>query len=65
MDFKMNKPRKNDLPGIAYITATIVGVLLFMLFGESLTSVKPDPLWIAGLTGILFALGILWIWLQR
>jgi len=61
----MNKRSKPDLPGIAYITATLVGVLLFLLFGESVTGMKPNLMWIAWLTGLLFALGVLWIWLHR
>lgn len=58
----MRKHTRYDLPGIAYLTAVLAGVLLFALFGEALTGVKPNLFWIAMLTGFLFALAVLWLW---
>ena len=60
----MKKYIRFDLPGIAYITAMLAGVLLFMLLGESLVGIKPNMIRVAGLTGFLFALGVLWLWVH-
>jgi hypothetical protein len=60
----MNKRAKPDLPGIAYLAAILTGVLLFLIFGESILGAKPNMIWIAWLTGFLFALAVLWIWLR-
>jgi hypothetical protein len=60
----MKKYIRFDLPGIAYITAVLAGILLFMLRGESLVGVKPNLIWVAGLTGFLFASGVLSLWLH-
>jgi lipopolysaccharide export LptBFGC system permease protein LptF len=60
----MNKRAKPDLPGIANLTAILAGVLLFLIFGESILGAKPNIIWIAWLTGFLFALAVLWIWLR-
>lgn len=59
----MNKQVKSDLPGIVSLTAILGGILLFLVFGEILTGMKPNLVWIAWLTGFLFSLGVLWIWL--
>ena len=61
----MNKRPNFDFPGIVYITAALIGILLFLVFGESVVGVKPNLIWVAGVTGFLFALGVLWIWLSR
>jgi hypothetical protein len=60
----MNKRTNFDLPGIVYITAALIGILLFLVFGESVVGVKPNLIWVAGVMGFLFALGVLWIWLH-
>lgn len=60
----MNKQARFDFPEIVYITATLVGILLFLIFGESLVGIKPNLKWIAGITGFLFVLGVLWTWLH-
>ena len=60
----MKKHTQIDLPGIAYVTAILTGVLLFVLVGESLLGIKPNMTWIAGITGFLFALGILLLWVH-
>lgn len=60
----MKKYARFDLPGIAYLSAIVAGILLFMLLGESLSGIKPNLIWIAGVTGFLFALGILWLWVH-
>lgn len=60
----MNKQARFDFPEIVYITATLVGILLFLIFGESLVGIKPNLIWIAGITGFLFVLGVLWTWLH-
>lgn len=61
----MNRQTRFDFPGIVYITAALVGILLFLIFGESLVGIKPNLIWIAGISGFLFALGVLWTWLHR
>lgn len=58
----MNKQVKSDLPGIVSLTAILGGILLYLAFGEVLTGIKPNLTWIAWLTGFLFSLGVLWIW---
>lgn len=60
----MNKHRKSAFPGIAYLTATLVGVLLFLILGEPVFGVKPNFAWVAWLAGFLFSLSILWVWLR-
>jgi hypothetical protein len=60
----MNKRAKSDLPGIAYLTAILAGVLLFLIFGESALGVKPNLMWTAWLTGFLFAMAVVWIWVR-
>ena len=57
-----HKKTKYELPGIAYIIAFLIGVLLFLLFGESLFGVKPEPFWIAGLMGLTVSAIIFWVW---
>lgn len=47
----MNKQVKSDLPGIVSLTAILGGILLFLVFGEILTGMKPNLVWIAWLTG--------------
>ncbi len=63
---KLPNPKRHksryDLPGIAYIIAFLIGVLLFLLFGESLFGVKPEPIWIAGLMGLTVSAIIFWVW---
>jgi hypothetical protein len=58
------KHKKNqvDLPGIVYIIAFLIGVLIFLLFGETLFGVKPEPLWIAGLMGLSVSVIVFWVW---
>ena len=56
------KKNRYDLPGIAAIIAFLIGVLLFLLFGESLFGVKPEPVWIAGLMGLAVSAIIFWVW---
>jgi len=51
-----------ELSGIAYILAFLIGVLLFLLFGESLFGVKPDPFWIALLMGLSVSAIVFWVW---
>jgi hypothetical protein len=51
-----------ELPGIVYIIAFLIGVLIFLLFGGSLFGVKPDPFWIAGLMGLSVAAIAFWVW---
>ena len=60
----MKKHAGFDLPGIAYLTAVLLGVLLFLVFGESLSGIEPDLVWIAWLTGLLFAMAVLWAWVH-
>ena len=60
----MNKRAKPDLPGIAYLTAILAGILLFLIFGESKLGVQPNLIWIAWITGLLFALAVLWFWIR-
>ena len=57
-----HKKNQSDLSEIAYIIAFLIGVLLFLLFGESLFSLKPEPFWIAGLMGMSVSAIVLWIW---
>jgi len=60
----MNKRAKPDLPGIAYMAAIFVGVLLFLIIGESVLGVKPNLIWTAWLIGFLFVIAVLWIWIR-
>jgi len=53
-----------ELPAIVYVFAMVIGLLLFTLFGEKVFGVKPNPIWIAGLVGFLFALATVWMWRQ-
>lgn len=53
---------RQELPAITYVLATVVGLLLFMLFGEKVFGVKPNLIWIAGLAGFLFALATILMW---
>jgi len=53
-----------DLPGIAYILAFLIGVLLFLIFSEPVLGLKPEPTWIAGLMGLSTAAIALWVWNQ-
>jgi hypothetical protein len=57
-----HKKRQYDLPGIAYIIAFFIGVMLFLFFGESLFGVKPEPVWIAGLMGLSISAIVFWVW---
>jgi hypothetical protein len=57
-----HKKSRVDLPGIAYIIAFLIGVLLFLLFGESLFGIKPQPVWIAGLMGLAVSAIVFWVW---
>jgi len=50
------------LPGIVYIIAFLIGVLIFLLFGSSLFGIKPEPTWIAGLMGLSVAAIVFWVW---
>ncbi|MCX6079554.1 MAG: hypothetical protein NTW32_08500 [Chloroflexi bacterium] len=50
------------MPGIIYIIAFLIGVLIFLLFGGSLFGVKPEPIWIAGLMGLSVAAIVFWVW---
>ena len=51
-----------ELSGIAYILAFLIGVLLFLIFGDSLLGVKPDPFWIALLMGLSVSAIVFWVW---
>jgi hypothetical protein len=53
----MKKYARFDLPGIAYLSAIFAGILLFMLLGESFTGIKPNLIWIAGITGFFVCPG--------
>jgi len=55
---------RQELPAVAYVLATVVGLLLFTLFGEKVFGVRPNLIWIAGLAGFLFALATIWMWRQ-
>jgi hypothetical protein len=35
---------------------------LFLLFGESVFNIKPEPVWIAGLMGLSVSAIVLWVW---
>ncbi len=58
--FQENVPP--DLPSIAYILAFLIGVLLFLLFGEPLLGAKPEPIWLAGLMGLSVSAIVFWAW---
>lgn len=51
-----------SLSAIAYILAFLIGVLLFLLFGESTLGVKPNPTWIALLMGLSVSAVVFWVW---
>ena len=51
-----------DLPGIAYILAFLIGIMLFLILSEPLFGLKPEPVWIAGLMGLSVAAIVLWVW---
>ncbi len=51
-----------DLSVIAHLLAFLVGILLFLIFGESLLGVKPDPFWIALLMGLSVSRIVFWAW---
>jgi Na+-driven multidrug efflux pump len=51
-----------DLPVIAYILAFLIGILLFLIFGESVFGTKPDPFWIALLMGLSVSAIVFWVW---
>jgi membrane protein implicated in regulation of membrane protease activity len=57
-----HKKSQHDLSGIASIIAFLIGVLFFLLFGESLFGLKPEPIWIAGLMGLSVSAIVLWVW---
>lgn len=57
-------PHQTDLPGIVYIIAFLIGVLLFLFFGESLFGIRPDPTWIALLMGVTVSAIVFWVWGQ-
>ena len=57
-----HKKSQLDLPGIVYIIAFLIGVLIFLLFGESLFGIKPQPVWIAGLMGLTVSAIVFWVW---
>ena len=63
---KSRKPKHEksqiELPGIVYIIAFLIGVLIFLLFGGSLFEVKPEPIWVAGLMGLSVAAIVFWVW---
>lgn len=58
----MNRGKGYDLPSIVNILAFLAGVLLFLLFGESLFGIKPNPYWIAGLIGLSVSLVVIFVW---
>ncbi len=51
-----------DLAVIAYILSFLVGILLFLIFGESMLGIKPDPFWIALLMGLSISAIVFWAW---
>jgi Na+-driven multidrug efflux pump len=53
-----------DLPALAYILAFLIGVLLFLIFGEPFFGLKPEPIWIVGLLGMATSAIVLWVWNQ-
>ncbi len=50
------------LPGLAYILAFLIGVLLFLIFSEPVLGLKPEPVWIVFLMGLSISSIIFWIW---
>jgi hypothetical protein len=52
------------LSGIVYILAFLLGVLLFLIFGDSLLGVKPEPIWIALLMGLSVSAIMFWVWCE-
>ncbi len=71
--FLMRPSRKNNsspakensgLSGIVYILALLIGMLIFLLFGESFFGIKPNPIWIALLMGLSVSAIVFWIWKQ-
>jgi len=54
--------QRADLPGIAYILAFLIGVLLFLFFGEKYFHARPDPFWIALLMGLSVSATVFWVW---
>lgn len=59
---KHEKGEIADLPGIAYIIAFLLGVLIFLLFGDSFFGIKPEPFWIALLMGLSVSAIVFWVW---
>lgn len=51
-----------NLPGIAYILAFLIGILLFLILSEPLFDLKPEMIWIARLMGLSVAAIVLWVW---
>jgi hypothetical protein len=52
----------DDLPVIAYILAFLIGLLFFLIFGESMLGIKPDPAWVALLMGLSVSAIVFWAW---
>lgn len=50
-----------DLSGIVYILALLLGILLFLFFGEPILGIKPNQDWIALLMGLSIPAIILWV----
>ena len=51
-----------DLPGIAYILAFLIGVMLFLIFGKSFFGIEANPTWIALLMGLSVSAIVFWVW---
>ena len=51
----------DDLSGIVYILALLVGILLFLFLGEPILGIRPNQDWIALLLGLSIPAIILWV----
>ena len=53
---------KANLPAITYISAFLIGVILFRLLGKNWLDLESKLVFLAGIMGVLVAVSIFWVW---